>query len=225
MKKQFLHLFVSCLMGTTAVGGLSLIPQNVMAQSTAPSMTIENVSFTRAEGYIGETIEMKKFHIQVANTTVPVILEITGYDKKQFMVTPTTIPAGTSDTEITVTYKPTTVKAHKANLTIDCTELPEKYSMVKLEGIAIDKNNPPMATVTPNTLEQFKCEPHRRQCRQYASKPRTWQRIQTSVSHRTRCSDSAQHQYIRTFRRTSTSPSLRSRQANTRTPSSFRRTE
>lgn len=158
MKKQFLHLFVSCLMGTTAVGGLSLIPQNVMAQSTAPSMTIENVSFTRAEGYIGETIEMKKFHIQVVNTTVPVILEITGYDKKQFMVTPATIPAGTSDTEITVTYKPTTVKAHKANLTIDCTELPEKYSMVKLEGIAIDKNNPPMATVTPNTLEQFKCE-------------------------------------------------------------------
>ncbi|WP_028896602.1 T9SS type A sorting domain-containing protein [Prevotella sp. HUN102] len=158
MRKKFLPFYASCLMATAAVGGLALVPQTVMAQAKAPSMSIETPSLTRAEGKVGETIVMATFNITTENTTMPVTLRTAGTQGKFFEVSPTMIPAGSATTPVTISYKPTAIGSHKANLMIETDEMPTLSQMIKLEGIAIDPDNPPTVTMTSSPLAAFNAQ-------------------------------------------------------------------
>lgn len=82
-------------------------------------------------------------------------VELTGAGSNQFGLSVESIAKGTSETDIIVSYTPTTVAKHKAYLSIDCPSLPELSKSIVINAYAIDEQNPPTATFNPTALEQF----------------------------------------------------------------------
>lgn len=160
MNKRILHIAAFCLIATTGMAAPVQAETGIQAAAPdeSPSVNITVPAFQRAEGKLGETIVMGTIHISVANTTTPVMLEMRGADRTQFELSQTEIAPGTSETDITVSYKPTGVKAHKGNIIIESTDVPEASQSISLMGIAYDPANPPTVTLTPNALEPFSCE-------------------------------------------------------------------
>ncbi|MCI6161122.1 MAG: choice-of-anchor J domain-containing protein [Prevotella sp.] len=159
MRKRFLPFCVSCLMATMAVGSLTFVPQTAMAQeNTAPSMEVTTEGVAKIQGVTNTAYEMGKVLVKTAHTKNAVTIEMTGKEKGQFAVNVTSIEPGTGETEIVITYKPTTVGQHKANLMIDCIDVPEQSTMIRLEGIAYDAANPPTVALEPGALQPFSCQ-------------------------------------------------------------------
>lgn len=137
---------------------LTVLTMNAIAAyaQDAPSIEIEKVSFKLAEGKVGTTTIMGTIHVKAVNLTSETTIDVTGTNRNQFSTSVTTIAAGSSETDIEVRYTPTAIGKHKGNINIDCPSIPEAYTSIKLEGIAIDPANPPTLTVTPTTLPGYK---------------------------------------------------------------------
>ena len=162
MKKGLLPLFAGCLlamtMSATPVLQAATDGTVTVRRAGGGSLTIEHEKFKRAEGKLGETTIVGKIHVKAEQITTPVLFDLRGKHASQFAVSPAKIEPGTSETDVTVTYVPTTVNVHKATLAIDCTSIPEQSQLIHLEGVAYDPANPPSVTTTSNTLSLFTCE-------------------------------------------------------------------
>ena len=162
MRKRLLPLL---LLGLVAFSPATAAPQQnntVSAPRTQAAddadIIVTQEGFHRAEGRVGSSIVFGKLKIKTVNTKSPVTFEIRGADRTHFSVSPESIPAGSSETEVNVSYDPLSIKAHKATLFVDCATLTEKSQTIRLEGIAINPATPPGFTVTPATLPAFNCE-------------------------------------------------------------------
>ena len=109
-------------------------------------------------GFIGKTVEAAKIHISAKNLPAPILLELTGTGNKHFSLSTSKIEKGTSETDVIVSYTPTTVAKHKANLLIDCAALPELAKNIVINAYAIDEQNPPKATLNPTALAKFEAK-------------------------------------------------------------------
>ncbi len=120
-----------------------------------PALVITPDKTETVAGTVGQTTEVATFHISA--TAMPDItrLEITGAGKAQFSLSTSEIAAGSSETDITVSYTPTAVGKHRAYLMIDCDALPAVSKMIMLDAYAIDAQNPPTITVSPATPAKF----------------------------------------------------------------------
>lgn len=80
-----------------------------------------------------------------------------------FELSATSVPAGTNETDIVITYKPTAIGKHEGRLFIDCPEMPLLSQSITLSAYAIDEQNPPTVTVSPETLPTFEAKVGERQ--------------------------------------------------------------
>ena len=80
-----------------------------------------------------------------------------------FELSATSVPAGTNETDIVITYKPTAIGKHEGRLFIDCPEMPLLSQSITLSAYAIDEQNPPTVTVSPETLPKFEAKVGERQ--------------------------------------------------------------
>lgn len=124
-------------------------PQGPASFEVTPT-TVEMVA-----GFVGKTVEAAKIHVSAKNMPAPIMLELTGAGSNQFGLSVESIAKGTSETDIIVSYTPTTVAKHKAYLSIDCPSLPELSKSIVINAYAIDEQNPPTATFNPTALDPF----------------------------------------------------------------------
>lgn len=157
MKKRILPFYLFCLTAVVAAETV-LAPQRAVAQAASPAMTIEKPHFEYIQGEVGKTYRVSTFKITTTNMTMPVGIEMRGTDRSQFQVTPAFISPGSHETEVTVSYKPTTSKLHKAMLVIDSEELPTQSATYSIQSIAFNPAQPPSVTVSPNSFSPFVCE-------------------------------------------------------------------
>ncbi|EFC70248.1 T9SS-dependent choice-of-anchor J family protein [Prevotella sp. oral taxon 299] len=162
MKKRFLPFLVGSLLTFLPVVATPTqrhtLPLTEQEANEKGSLVITHKPIKRVEGFVGESSLVTTLHIKATNITSVVNLELTGADRTNFILEKTTLPLGTWEQDVKVNYKPQKVKSHKATIIIDCPSLPEASTTIAIEGISIDKNNPPTFTVTPQTLETFTCE-------------------------------------------------------------------
>ena len=65
------------------------------------------------------------------------------------------IPAGTSTTDVIVTYTPTAVGKHTARINFESADMPELNNAFTINTVCIDPANPPTIIVEPMELPQF----------------------------------------------------------------------
>lgn len=147
MKQKATFLFRSfCLLLTIVLGTSALKAQG------AQSLTIDESRLERAEGYINETVTAAVLHVHVANTTEDVSIRIAGSNTSVFSLSQTSIPAGTHDVELTISYNPIYIGTHKATIVFESDTNPALNKSLAITGIAVDRNNMPTVTlVAPPT--------------------------------------------------------------------------
>ena len=120
-----------------------------------PEMTVTPVKFDQKEGYVGESVEVAKFHISAKAMPAAINLELTGNDFEMFELSTEKIAKGASETDVVVSYKPTAIGKHQANVIIDCPSVPDLSQTIRLSAYAIDRQNPPTVTSVPAAPEKF----------------------------------------------------------------------
>ncbi len=120
-----------------------------------PALTVTPEKVETVAGTVGQTTEVATFHFSATAMPDVTRLEITGAGKAQFSLSASEIAAGSSETDVTVSYTPTAVGKHRAYLMIDCDALPAVSKMIMLDAYAIDAQNPPTVTVSPATPDKF----------------------------------------------------------------------
>lgn len=103
---------------------------------------------------INRPVEFAKFTVVAKNLQSPAMVYHAGKNRDQFSINVEEIPAGDSNTEITVTYNPTTKGIHSGSLTIDATptELSQSFAFT---ARAYDPDNLPEISVNTESLPEF----------------------------------------------------------------------
>ena len=114
--------------------------------------------FEMTAGVVGKTVAVDTVHIVAVNMPAETMLEITGADRALFGLSHTSIPAGSSETDVVVTYSPAAIGKNEARLMIDCPQMPEVYRTIAISAYAIDEQNPPAVTVVPDEVPPFEAE-------------------------------------------------------------------
>lgn len=120
-----------------------------------PALTVTPETVETVAGVVGETKEMATFHFSATAMPDVTRLELTGANKNQFSLSTTELAAGSSETDVVVSYCPTAVGKHRAYLMVECDALPAVSKMIMLDAYAIDEQNPPTITVSPAEPEKF----------------------------------------------------------------------
>lgn len=152
---------------STSTGAVLIAPRSAADIAPAvvaePSLTVSPNKFDMAAGFIGKSTVVGTVHISAVNMPAPTTLEVTGTDRKLFSLSETTIPAGTSETDVVVSYNPVAIGKHSARLLIDCPQMPDVYQAISLSAYATDEQNPPRVTVEPAEVPQFEAKVGERQ--------------------------------------------------------------
>lgn len=118
-----------------------------------PSLTITPAKMPAAETALGTSVQLPVITVVQNNFTAPMTFDIIGKGRAAFSFT-TTAKSETA-TEVQITYNPAEAAMHDAMLTIDVPSKPELSETYSLHGICIDPKNPPVVTVTPESLPTF----------------------------------------------------------------------
>lgn len=144
---------------STSTGAVIIAPRGATDITPAvvaePSLTVTPDKLDMTAGLVGKPSVVGTLHISAVNMPAETILEITGTDRALFSLSATTIPAGTSETDITITYLPTAIGKHSARLLIDCPQMPAVSQAIALSAYATDEQNPPSVTVSPEQVPAF----------------------------------------------------------------------
>lgn len=122
-----------------------------------PALSFDNTSFPRVEGKVGETTEVGTIHISARNLPGNITIDLTGAGAAHFSVSSHTVAAGTGETDLVISYVPSAIGIHTASLLLDCPSAPEllPVSMIRLSGIAVDPQNPPVVSLDPASVPAF----------------------------------------------------------------------
>ena len=140
---------------------ISLSPRSVadVEGATAPveepklSVTAEQL-LPDMLGHVGESVALARFTVSATDMTNATEVYITGKDRAMFSTDVTSIPAGTSTTEVTVTYTPTAIGKHTGRINFDA--VPTELSTgTNFTVVAIDPNNLPNVSADTSELTPF----------------------------------------------------------------------
>lgn len=127
-------------------------------EAGAPEVTItpeKMFDFANNAAAVGEKTEIYKYTVNAQSIKAEAPVMITGADAAMFSVEPASIPAGNSNTVVTVYYQPTSVGMHKGNVFFDfdgtSSELNQTMSLGTCK--AYDPQNMPAVTITPSEVE------------------------------------------------------------------------
>lgn len=121
-----------------------------------PSIEVEKELLIDAAHWcpINTPVQFAKFTVVAKNLPQAAMVYHAGKNRDQFSINVEEIPAGDSETEIIVTYNPTSTGIHSGSLTIDATptELSQSFSF---NARAYDPDNLPLITVNADGLTEF----------------------------------------------------------------------
>ena len=141
---------------SAAVVGARTADDFITAVTGEPALNItEEVLFEGTAAPINVATEYEKLKVEAANLPSAVSIYITGTDGKMFSLSTEEIPAGTSTTDVIVTYTPTKVGKHTARINFESADMPELNTAFTLNTVCIDPANPPTIIVEPMELPEF----------------------------------------------------------------------
>ena len=141
---------------SAAVVGARTADDFITAVTGEPVLNItEEVLFEGTAAPINVATEYEKLKVEAANLPSAVSIYITGTDGKMFSLSTEEIPAGTSTTDVIVTYTPTAVGKHTARINFESADMPELNNAFTIKTVCIDPANPPTIIVEPMELPQF----------------------------------------------------------------------
>lgn len=141
---------------STSPSALIIAPRgadDVVAKT--PELAITPTKFDQKGGVVGKSLEYGTIHISATAMPAATTLEITGAGKDMFSLSTDQIKAGSSETDVVISYNPTAIGKHSARLLIDCPKLPELSQSIALSAYAIDEQNPPVVSIDPATIPAF----------------------------------------------------------------------
>lgn len=141
---------------TAAVVGARTADDFIKEVAGEPALNItDEVLFEGTAAPINIATEYVKLKVEAANLPSAVSIYITGTDGKMFSLSTEEIPAGTSTTDVIVTYTPTKVGKHTARINFESADMPELNNAFTINTVCIDPANPPTIIVEPMELPQF----------------------------------------------------------------------
>ena len=125
-----------------------------------PALTVETAMLVSGNEYLPVNVATPFARLTVKATDLPqaVPVYVSGRNGAMFSIDKDEIPAGTSTTEITITYTPTTIGQHTGAVVFDANpyELFQSYSF---NARAYDPDNLPSVTVNAEGLKEFTTQP------------------------------------------------------------------
>ena len=141
---------------SAAVVGARTADDFIKEATGEPALNItDEVLFEGTAAPINVATEYVKLKVDAANLPSAVSIYITGTNGKMFSLSTEEIPAGTSTTDVIVTYTPTAVGKHTARINFESADMPELNTAFTLNTVCIDPANPPTIIVEPMELPQF----------------------------------------------------------------------
>ena len=141
---------------SAAVVGARTADDFIKEVAGEPALNItDEVLFEGTAAPINVATEYVKLKVEAANLPSAVSIYITGTDGKMFSLSTEEIPAGTSTTDVIVTYTPTAVGKHTARINFESADMPELNNAFTINTVCIDPANPPTIIVEPMELPQF----------------------------------------------------------------------
>lgn len=126
--------------------------------STEPTMTVTpTVVYDGSAVAIGSSTTFATYAVEYANLENPIDVYLTGANRNQFEVSAETIPAGSGEATITLTYKPQAIGKHTARINFEST-VSTLNTGFAATGIAWDPANPPMIVAHSGGLTPFTCK-------------------------------------------------------------------
>lgn len=153
----------------SSVAGISFSPKAVtlrprsasdveMPDPAAPALDISvEKLYSEAYAEIGTTYPFARLTVDASNLERAAQIYLSGANRAMFAIDTEEIPAGTATYTVNVTYTPTAVGKHTANLLFDATptELSQSFA---LSAVAIDPANPPLVSADASTITEFTAE-------------------------------------------------------------------
>ena len=141
---------------SAAVVGARTADDFITAVTGEPALNItDEMLFEGTAAPINVATEYVKLKVEAANLPSAVSIYITGTNNKMFSLSTEEIPAGTSTTDVIVTYTPTAVGKHTARINFESADMPELNTAFTLNTVCIDPANPPTIIVEPMELPEF----------------------------------------------------------------------
>lgn len=141
---------------TAVVVGARTADDFIKEVTGEPALNItDEVLFEGTAAPINVATEYVKLKVDAANLPSAVSIYITGTNGKMFSLSTEEIPAGTSTTDVIVTYTPTAVGKHTARINFESADMPELNNAFTINTVCIDPANPPTIIVEPMELPQF----------------------------------------------------------------------
>lgn len=143
---------------STSTGGNIVAPRSlkdIIVPVGDPELEITNEKiFEGTAAPINQSTPYAKFIVKAKNLPKLVSIYMTGANGALFTLSAEEIPAGTSTTEIIVTYTPNAIGKHTGRINFDAipSELTQGFS---INAVCIDPDNPPTITLSNTTLPEF----------------------------------------------------------------------
>lgn len=124
-------------------------------ESNAPQLdVVPEMLFTGTAAPINADTRLMRYTVNAVNVPNPVSIYLTGANAAMYSLSTEVIPAGTSTTEVIVTYHPTAIGKHTGRINFDTT--PETLATgYMFTNLAYDPDNMPSITLNPSTLPAF----------------------------------------------------------------------
>ena len=149
-----------------ALTGISVV-ENAKSSSTSlminhriteaePYIELDNRTFNKARGKVGQKVEVGKVHVKAVDMPGEVTIVPSGAVEGIYTTDVKTIPAGTSEVDITIFYEAKKIGKNEGKLFFMVGE--DIYEQINLKGLAIDPATPPAVVLEPTSFKEFKTE-------------------------------------------------------------------
>ena len=117
---------------------------------------IDNRNFLKARGKVGQKIEVGKVHVKAVAMPGEVTIVPSGSAEGIYTTDVAKLPAGDSETDITIYYEAKKIGKNDGKLYFMVGE--DIYEQINIKGLAIDPATPPAVTLEPGELPVFTTE-------------------------------------------------------------------
>lgn len=131
---------------------------DVWVPAGEPSIEVTPTTLPMIEGQVGASNQVGTLHISARHLPGDVTIEVTGTNRSLFTTSVATISAGSSETDVVITYQPDAVGKHSARIFIDCPAAPQLSQSITLSAYAIDPANPSSIEANPVSLAAFQAK-------------------------------------------------------------------
>ena len=158
-------LSLSCLLVNSQQADASVTDTNIQniitsgsryfltSRAETPSIVLDNRTFNNARGRVGEKVVVGTVHVTAIDMPGEVSIVPSGSADGIYTTDVQTLPAGTSETDITIYYEAKKIGKDEGKLYFMVGD--DIYEQINLKGLAFDPSVPPAISFEPEYFEEF----------------------------------------------------------------------